>query len=509
MITQRAILVGIVGFFLYLIAFVNTLPTFYALTWLSVGILVSSFGIGLLSLVGLDCVWHVTLARASEGGGEVVIADDGRGTTRQALEMEGPLVEVSLANGGTLNKIGVLLEVRLQSLVQDEVIARRFLMEALPSGASLEAALPLGQLPRGRYRVLEVCLIGSDVLGLFRMQKRIAARDQFKAVRVGQVPPAREIGASAAAPQPLEAGSNDLVIGPGMVAMRDAATLLGVRSGALGRNQMLGQSDELRSTRPYVAGDDLRRVHWKSTARHGQLVVKEFYQTTQHECLVIWDGAEDTTWGKETATTTEYGLRLVASLCRVLDEAGRPYTLLRLDKEPLQLATAEQGRGVGHMLARVIEVLADAEAERATSLSNALGRLAGNLPPDVAVFLVTASLAPDLPQVARRWRGSGAQLHVALVDAAAFLDSKSSSRMRHAPFTPHQRWVSGLDDTPGETPVTAAAYQAQAEALAAAGSLVVTLAPAPDAPREFAPPVRHALRALLESSSSHANHAAH
>ncbi|MBV9468948.1 MAG: hypothetical protein JOZ57_06845, partial [Abitibacteriaceae bacterium] len=59
-------LVGIVGFCLYLIAFVNVLPTFYVLTWLSVGILVSSLGIALLSLVGLSCEWHISETRTAE-----------------------------------------------------------------------------------------------------------------------------------------------------------------------------------------------------------------------------------------------------------------------------------------------------------------------------------------------------------------------------------------------------------------------------------------------------------
>ncbi len=33
--------------------------------------------------------------------------------------------------------------------------------------------------------------------------------------------------------------------------------------------------DLYRSTRPYVRGDSVRRVHWKATARHGELMVRE------------------------------------------------------------------------------------------------------------------------------------------------------------------------------------------------------------------------------------------
>jgi len=41
--------------------------------------------------------------------------------------------------------------------------------------------------------------------------------------------------------------------------------------------------------RPYVPGDDLRRVHWRSTARTGQLLVKQMVDTTRPELVVVVD----------------------------------------------------------------------------------------------------------------------------------------------------------------------------------------------------------------------------
>ncbi|MBV9867844.1 MAG: DUF58 domain-containing protein [Abitibacteriaceae bacterium] len=557
MITQRAVLVGIVGFCLYLIAFVNVLPTFYVLTWLSVGILVSSLGIALLSLVGLSCEWHISETRTAESVEvepllpseyDVVDGDETPSGISREPALSGPLMEVQLANAGTLNKIGVLLEVSLKSLSRDEIITRRFLMEALPSGASIESTLPLSRLPRGRYRMQGVRLMGSDVLGLFRMQKRIGAGDKSRAkaaapktTKAAKDNADNGLGRINTSPyngqrQPQEDNPDaQLIIGPAMISLHDTAMKAetGAASGQMGVTRMsrrLGQSEELRGTRPYVAGDDLRRVHWRSTARHGHLVVKEFHQTAQDQCLVVWDGAAQTTWGEDTVTTTEFGLRLVASLCNAWSESNRPYTLLRLDGQPLKVTTAEPGSTPTQSLSHVIEALADANAERTMPLSQAITGLLGGLPASYEVFVVTASLAPDVPQCAMQWRARGARLHVALVDGAAFLSldkanlwrrqtsysrqadvarGRRAGKRRGTSDVPHQRWESHtqLAIAAGDVAVTPEAYRAQQQALQESGIDVITVAPAPDTPREFAPPIRQALRELLEQPA-YANYAA-
>lgn len=49
------------------------------------------------------------------------------------------------------------------------------------------------------------------------------------------------------------------------------------RAVGFGFTEVAPIGDELfRGIRPYVRGDEQRRVHWKATARHGQLMVREF-----------------------------------------------------------------------------------------------------------------------------------------------------------------------------------------------------------------------------------------
>src|SRR5262249_11556761 len=49
---------------------------------------------------------------------------------------------------------------------------------------------------------------------------------------------------------------------------------------------------ELHSVREYEQGESLRKVHWRSTARRGQLMVKELEDAPRDEVAVLLDAVE-------------------------------------------------------------------------------------------------------------------------------------------------------------------------------------------------------------------------
>jgi uncharacterized protein (DUF58 family) len=59
----------------------------------------------------------------------------------------------------------------------------------------------------------------------------------------------------------------------------------GVRSAA----SLSTVDEEFSTLREYVAGDDIRRIHWPTTARHGSPVVREFDLPWQHRTTVVLD----------------------------------------------------------------------------------------------------------------------------------------------------------------------------------------------------------------------------
>ena len=447
MMTQRAALLGFVAFCFYLIAVVNTLPGFYfALTWLATGIFGASFGIALLSLIGLQCQIEIK-----------------RSMGHAALENEAgnaPLVFIALQNRGTLNKTSLILELRF--LNADNIVeAHRFVIESVPSGASIEADLPLFHLGRGVYQLQEARIVSSDVLGLFRVQKRVI----------------------------LDAQTNpQIVVGPAVLA-GDFGAQNGAGAAPMGTRRTVrsGAGEELRGTRPYAPGDDLRHVHWKSSARAGELVVKEWEQLGREAVLVVWDGAQNTSWGARDWDSTQWSLILAASLCRALLAGGTPCALARCDAAP---AWAEaRALSGGELPPAMVSALAAARARREGPLENALTSLPGFSARSFStLFLISASLSDDLIAAARTGQGRGASVRVVLIDGAS-LGAKSGERRFRGRSAPVQKF--GLQ----QIAVSAANYEAQSQKLRESGIHVEVVDAAHGAPLSL----RRALRAVLSA----------
>ena len=71
---------------------------------------------------------------------------------------------------------------------------------------------------------------------------------------------------------------------------------------------------EFRGAREYQPGDSLRQVHWKSSARSGRLMVKEYDRSPESQTVLFINAGHNAGTGKE--STFEYGIKLAASIAR-------------------------------------------------------------------------------------------------------------------------------------------------------------------------------------------------
>jgi uncharacterized protein (DUF58 family) len=135
--------------------------------------------------------------------------------------------------------------------------AQRHLMRR--SGSRLSVRYVLEQVPRGRYRFEDVRAELSDPFGL--------------ECAVVELPP-----------------PGALLVYPRLVRLGHLFTDSSARSHD-GRRLLLRRSTgfELHSVREYERGESLRRVHWPSTARRGQLMVKELEDSPRDEVAVLLD----------------------------------------------------------------------------------------------------------------------------------------------------------------------------------------------------------------------------
>jgi uncharacterized protein (DUF58 family) len=107
--------------------------------------------------------------------------------------------------------------------------------------------------------------------------------------------------------------------------------------------------EEPQSLRPYVPGDDTRRISWKALARHQSLLVKDTRQEPLASTAVVLDGT-----GPPSEEAFEECLSLAASVAKRLLEEGHMVALLTAqDRVPFGSGPAQ--------LWRILEVLALAE----------------------------------------------------------------------------------------------------------------------------------------------------
>lgn len=256
----------------------------------------------------------------------------------------------------------------------------------LRPGEGAEAALSLTPLARGRLRLNALRALAPEPLGLL-----------WRTVEAG-------------APESL------LVLPRRYPVPRIA--LPGRRrhqAGGVALASAVGESEEFVSLRDYRPGDPLRRVHWKSWAKRGEPVVKEF----QDEHFVRHALALDTFASGSDPDCFEEAVSVAASFaCSLLTQDSLLDLLFVADRAYCLTA----GRGVGAVEGLLealacaaprrdgaVDVLADTVAGRHAALSGCLVVLLGYDPARRALVRRLRSLGLEpLPLVVARKEPEGA-----------------------------------------------------------------------------------------------------
>lgn len=195
--------------------------------------------------------------------------------------------------------VGVL---RFEDRVPAQLGARpRFTLQNLAAEWSRQVSYPLLGQQRGRFRVGPLRVRVSDPFGMAGLDR------EFRATSEVMVTPRIE---------PLDAMGN----AGGSGSTGEA------RPQRLG---LSGQDDIL--VREYVRGDDVRRVHWRSTARLGQLMVRQEEQAWDPSATVLLDSRASAHRGSGAHSSFEWAVSMVASLTVHLMADGYDITLFGAD----------------------------------------------------------------------------------------------------------------------------------------------------------------------------------
>ncbi|WP_433281856.1 DUF58 domain-containing protein [Micromonospora sp. CA-244673] len=161
------------------------------------------------------------------------------------------------------------------------------------------------------------------------------------------------------------------------------------------------------SLREYVVGDELRRVHWRTSAKVGELMVRENVDTSLPRLVVVLDNRAAAHPDRDagTAESFESGCEAAASVVAAATREDLPVTLL-LVAPPAEAADGSgSSRGVRHAELAVshgpLDRLAAAELADGGEdvLRTALGRLRQERLGDTLVFLTGPGARGDLGHV--------------------------------------------------------------------------------------------------------------
>ena len=146
-----------------------------------------------------------------------------------------------------------------------------------------------------------------------------------------------------------------------------------------------------------MVGDDLRRVHWPSTARHDELMVRQDELPWQGRATVLVD--------VRSSTNTHESLELVISAAASIVSAGaRRQDLIRL----VSTDGADSGFAAGHAhIEAIMEHLAAVEAANDAGFRRVLDRLARSASGGALIAVVAQAPTQDLDQLSRLRRRFG------------------------------------------------------------------------------------------------------
>ena len=180
-----------------------------------------------------------------------------------------------------------------------------------------------------------------------------------------------------------------------------------------------GAGDDFYGVREYAPGDELRRVHWRTTARTGTLAVTEYAQGVTLDVTLALDLSRTAYAGTGDGEdgALECAVTLAATLADDLLRHGHTVRLLTAGGGADETAPA----GSPEEMPRFLETLARVQATAAQSLADVLDT--DQTPGDRAATLVTITPDASDPHLVERleeWDARGGQHFGFALDADSF-----------------------------------------------------------------------------------------
>jgi uncharacterized protein (DUF58 family) len=276
----------------------------------------------------------------------------------------------------------------------------RFVLDKIEPRGVREVSYPISSDVRGRFAVGPLSVRLTDPFGLCELSRSFASVDELVVTPVVSRLPAVRLGGDWA--------------GGGESSARAVATS--------------GTDDA--ATREYRQGDDLRKVHWRSTARVGELMVRREEQPFQSRATLLLDGRAAAHRGDGPGSSFEWAVSAVASIGVALSRSGFALSMLRESGEALSPPGLPLTEGL------LLDSLATVASTRGATVDGAADMLRRGGLGGVLIAVLGALDLEDAEQLARLRTGSTVCIGV-LLDADSW--APVSPRAREAALRQHEQ----------------------------------------------------------------------
>jgi len=181
------------------------------------------------------------------------------------------------------------------------------------------------------------------------------------------------------------------------------------------RRKSIDITPHAAGVREYVPGDPMKRIHWPTSIRRDQLMVKEFEQDPQAEVWLFLDTHKTAHFAKPGETyeappvddlfllrrrkvklppsTLEYSISITASLAHYFIGQRRSVGLVTASGRTYKIIPAERSE---RQEAKILEELAFLQAESTFTLPSLVTAQMGQLPQGSSAILVTPTIWSEL-----------------------------------------------------------------------------------------------------------------
>jgi len=238
---------------------------------------------------------------------------------------------------------------------------------------------------RGGYELGPTTITSGDPFGIFRSSKQFPA-------------------------------SNNLVVFPMLFDVRDFLSPPGLLPGGKAiKRKSIDITPHAAGVREYSYGDPLKRIHWPTSMRRNQLMVKEFEQDPQAEVWLFLDTHKSVHVSRPVdhentppiddllllkrrkvklpPSTLEYSVSITASLAHFFIEQRRSVGLVTATEHSYKVIPAERSE---RQEAKILESLAFIQAESTVVLPSLVTAQMGQLPQGSSAIIVTSMVWPEL-----------------------------------------------------------------------------------------------------------------